>query len=181
MENLFGENEGEVNPALPAMAALLSALALIIADIDFSREGISILDRLDKDLDNTSETFPTLLVEQEQKLNEYRQAFRNSVEQAKEGLSVLNAEELSAFKSLVEVAGEYIPTPRPSDAVDEGATARAVLVLAASLSLAINRLPVNKGPFVSLLEHFLQDGIREYNATQPEKDWLLGILAALRF
>ncbi len=174
MEKLFGKNEGGVNPALPAMAALLSELALIIADIDSSREGTatSILDRLDKDLDKSSETFPILLVEQEQKLNEYRQAFRNAVEQTKE--------ELRALNKLAEALEDDTPTPHPADVVAEGATGRAILVLIASLSLAIERSPVDKETFLAFLETFLRNGIREYGTRPPETDWILEILDSLR-
>ena len=186
MEQLYPENNEQVNPdAFYASSALLSTLSLIIADLDRSNEGIAtaILNRLDEDITNTSETLPILTVEQEQKLNEYRQTFRAQVEQT--------MEELRALYALAEASNaDEGKTVHPADAVAEGATGRAVLVLTASLSNALDQIarlslagapmPPLKATFIVRLEEQLQNGIWEYGTGQPETDWLLGILSNLR-
>ena len=94
MENLFGNNEGNVNPAIPATAALLSALACTVAELDAEQEGERLaerfLDRMEWYVRNPSEKLPTLLLEQEQMLEAYRLLFRQTVEQTKDEFRMLN-------------------------------------------------------------------------------------------
>ena len=176
MEQLFGEDEGELNPAIPAMAAMLATLAGVVAELDSAQEGATttegFLDRLDAVFNTPLTPFQTLLLGQEEKLNAYRAMFRQLVEQSKDEFRVLNA--------LAEGAEEDTPpAPHPADVVAEGATGRAILVLTASLSLAIERSPVDKETFLALFETFLRNGIREHGTRPPETDWLLEVLAGL--
>ena len=75
------------------------------------------------------------------------------------------------------------PITHPANAISEGATNKSVLILAASISLALDRLPIErnlKQGFLDQLEILLVNGLREYNASQAEIDWLTEIHKDLR-
>ena len=187
MVQLFGENEDEVNPAIPAMSAMLATLAGAVAQLDSAQqEAITpekFLDLLDEVFNAPLIPFPTLLIEQEEKLTACRAMFRQLVEQSKNEFRMLNA--------LAEVVDDDAPAlPRPADVVTEGATGRAVLVLTASISNTLDRMfslsvvgvpiPSTKVAFITILEEQLQSGIQQHGTRQQETDWLLEILEDLR-
>ena len=69
-----------------------------------------------------------------------------------------------------------------ADAISDGATNRAVLILVASLSVALDRLPIErnlKHGFLDQLENRLAIAIQAYNVSQAEIDWLTGIYKVL--